>query len=450
MAEYNAAVLTDKGKDLIRNILLCKKNEKKLTQMGAVISTEEIKDTQTAEKLEQLSSENFIKEIDKYDLCGENTSQFFIKLQFNNAGLQEARNLNTIGFYAGDGTENSEVLFAVKTVKTLNTNTIPAEKLGNLINFSFKEIFSIGQGELRVENSFDGYAEKAKVDKVGNIAVLTSEGNFQDGGKSINDVLCNANAYTEEKYKSLEELIGKKLDKTGCEINDSIAISSREEDITLTAEKAVTIESYDGPVNIKSGSGGIGLTGQGYIDIQSGSSGVKMEGDGNVNIISSSKNIILTVNNDDSIISLNGAVHGSCTINGKGVYDEDVRVFSPNNMPSTVTKNEDGLMSAEDKLKLDGISTGATVNIATATTSVNGLMSAEDKKKLDDMSELGSALPVNLAEVISKPEDNLGGTEGFTGVKTKWYTLSYNIEKACWRLMPIVKPEGGITGVIKI
>ena len=80
--------------------------------------------------------------------------------------------------------------------------------------------------------------------------------------------------------------------------------------------------------------------------------------------------------------------------------------------PTTATKDTDGLMSAEDKSKLDGVATGANKTIVdtilsntstnpvqnkvvkqaidskadktVATTSANGLMSAEDKVKLDN------------------------------------------------------------------
>jgi hypothetical protein len=51
--------------------------------------------------------------------------------------------------------------------------------------------------------------------------------------------------------------------------------------------------------------------------------------------------------------------------------------------PGTVTQSTDGLMSSEDKTKLDGITAGAQPNPGNATQSTDGLMSSADKTKLD-------------------------------------------------------------------
>ena len=52
------------------------------------------------------------------------------------------------------------------------------------------------------------------------------------------------------------------------------------------------------------------------------------------------------------------------------------------------TESKNGLMSAEDKKKLNGLSGDL------ATESKNGLMSAEDKKKLDGVSEGASRIKI--------------------------------------------------------
>lgn len=52
---------------------------------------------------------------------------------------------------------------------------------------------------------------------------------------------------------------------------------------------------------------------------------------------------------------------------------------------AVATTSANGLMAAADKVKLNGIETGAQKNPAVATQSANGLMSAADKKKIDTL-----------------------------------------------------------------
>ena len=68
----------------------------------------------------------------------------------------------------------------------------------------------------------------------------------------------------------------------------------------------------------------------------------------------------------------------ACPIIAGVVYYKDT-----NTTYNAATTSANGLMSKEDKAKLDGIAAGATANTATATTSANGLMSSTDKSKLD-------------------------------------------------------------------
>ena len=69
--------------------------------------------------------------------------------------------------------------------------------------------------------------------------------------------------------------------------------------------------------------------------------------------------------------------------------------------PGNATQSAAGLMSAADKKKLDGIATGAQVNPGVATTSANGLMSASDKSKLNGIAAGAQVNP-----------GNFGGTNG--------------------------------------
>ena len=69
--------------------------------------------------------------------------------------------------------------------------------------------------------------------------------------------------------------------------------------------------------------------------------------------------------------------------------------------PGNATQSAAGLMSAADQKKLDGIATGAQVNPGVATTSANGLMSASDKSKLNGIAAGAQVNP-----------GNFGGTNG--------------------------------------
>lgn len=54
-------------------------------------------------------------------------------------------------------------------------------------------------------------------------------------------------------------------------------------------------------------------------------------------------------------------------------------------IPGVATTSANGLMASVDKVKLNGIDTGAQKNPSNATTSTAGLMSATDKVKLDKL-----------------------------------------------------------------
>jgi len=75
---------------------------------------------------------------------------------------------------------------------------------------------------------------------------------------------------------------------------------------------------------------------------------------------------------------------------------------------STATQSSNGLMSAADKKKLDGIADNATANTSTATTSANGLMSAADKKKLDGIAD--NATKGGMYRVLGNGNDCLVST----------------------------------------
>ena len=122
--------------------------------------------------------------------------------------------------------------------------------------------------------------------------------------------------------------------------------------------------------------------------------------------------------------------------------------------PTTATKDTDGLMSAEDKSKLDGVATGANKTIVdtilsntstnpvqnkvvkqaidnkadktVATTSANGLMSAEDKVKLDNADDtyaLKSKYGDTTINVGRKAETKVGAystAEGNNTTASSW------------------------------
>lgn len=66
------------------------------------------------------------------------------------------------------------------------------------------------------------------------------------------------------------------------------------------------------------------------------------------------------------------------------------------NIPGLATPSKDGLMSADDKAKLDNLSNVTVPDLATETS--NGLMSAQDKKKLD-------VLPNISFEIVGQVDD---------------------------------------------
>ncbi|MGX7231088.1 hypothetical protein ACWOCJ_13085 [Enterococcus pseudoavium] len=55
---------------------------------------------------------------------------------------------------------------------------------------------------------------------------------------------------------------------------------------------------------------------------------------------------------------------------------------------AVATTTANGLMASTDKVKLNGIETGAQKNPGVATTTVAGLMSAADKTKLDGLNNI--------------------------------------------------------------
>ncbi|HHU6749376.1 TPA: hypothetical protein ACUI23_000046 [Staphylococcus pseudintermedius] len=70
------------------------------------------------------------------------------------------------------------------------------------------------------------------------------------------------------------------------------------------------------------------------------------------------------------------------TYNGEEVYARTHKDVVDGLVTATVSA--DGLMSAADKRKLDGLNNqGGTQNLSVATSTTNGLMSAADKQKLD-------------------------------------------------------------------
>lgn len=67
------------------------------------------------------------------------------------------------------------------------------------------------------------------------------------------------------------------------------------------------------------------------------------------------------------------------------VTDEQIDIWNSKVTQILATPTNNGLMSKEDKAKLDSIQEGATANTSVATQTANGLMSASDKKKLDSI-----------------------------------------------------------------
>ena len=79
------------------------------------------------------------------------------------------------------------------------------------------------------------------------------------------------------------------------------------------------------------------------------------------------------------------------------------------------TADEPGLMSKEDKSKLDNLNNSITpTEIPTVTTSVNGLMTKEDKFKLDNLNNyvLPNASLTTLGGIKASRAANIYGTEG--------------------------------------
>lgn len=84
-----------------------------------------------------------------------------------------------------------------------------------------------------------------------------------------------------------------------------------------------------------------------------------------------------------------------------------------------VTTSANGLMSASDKAKIDGIAAGAQPNPGLASTSANGLMSYIDKAKLDSIDALGLSNFINVSDAIT-------GTNGIT-VNNAYYRNGFLI-----------------------
>ena len=91
---------------------------------------------------------------------------------------------------------------------------------------------------------------------------------------------------------------------------------------------------------------------------------------------------------------------------GDIVEAEDLNRLETATQP--VTSDSDGLMSKNDKTKLDGIESGAQKNPDTVSTTKNGLMSANDKTKLDSIESGAQKNPnkANQAEAEAGTDDS--------------------------------------------
>ena len=105
-------------------------------------------------------------------------------------------------------------------------------------------------------------------------------------------------------------------------------------------------------------------------------------------------------------LTLKASGAASVSISGK-----EVTIGATNTTYGAVTTAADGLMLADDKAKLDGITPGAT-SYANATTAVAGLMSTADKTKLDGVAT-GAEVNQNAFSNVK-----VGSTTAAAGAKT--------------------------------
>ena len=88
-------------------------------------------------------------------------------------------------------------------------------------------------------------------------------------------------------------------------------------------------------------------------------------------------------------------------------------------VPANATTSSAGYMSSDDKVKLEGIETGAQVNPGEATTSSSGLMSASDKTKLDGVASGATANTVENSLTSTSTTNALSAAQGKTLNDTK-------------------------------
>jgi len=147
LAIYNDVVVTQAGIELLRNIAL--EPASRYLKAGNVVTSEDtITDPDTATTIED------VRQNQDYSLYSQDDNQIVLEAQLTNALVEAPYELNTIGFYAGNGLAKSNVLFAVITA--MKPDSIPAGS-SYPVSLDFKAIITLDtSGSVQINASYAG------------------------------------------------------------------------------------------------------------------------------------------------------------------------------------------------------------------------------------------------------------------------------------------------------
>lgn len=215
MSKYNKTVLTNSGMELVTK---ANKGQAKFTITKAATSTEDLSSKSVSElqALMELPSIMQYGEIwNVEDAAQDKDIVIGVDLRFNNKGLANKYNINTVGLYAKEDNNDKEILYAIATA--IEPETMPDFKDKVLFKFDLTTFVVIGQMDsVTVNVNENGVVTKtqlatalAKKDDIKDVDYKLS---FKANKADVDDALNNkANSTDVYNKTSVDAKLAKKV-----------------------------------------------------------------------------------------------------------------------------------------------------------------------------------------------------------------------------------------------
>ncbi|WEV40369.1 hypothetical protein [Lactobacillus sp. ESL0681] len=199
MSKYNKTVLTNAGIELVRRVNAgkAKFSITKCATSSENLSNKSITELQELTELPSIMQYGEIADIT--DSAQDKDTVIGALLKFNNKGLKNGYNINTLGLYAKEEGADQEFLYAVAT--TIDPERMPDFTDKAMFQFNVTVYVVVGQtSNVTVNVTEDGVATKK--DLVGLKGEVDKKADKTDVTTQVSDAVTKAKKYTDDQAKT--------------------------------------------------------------------------------------------------------------------------------------------------------------------------------------------------------------------------------------------------------